>query len=145
MPRPTPQTRTDYPWFITLPTRWADNDIYGHVNNSQYNFLVDTAVNRWLIDRGLLDIHARKLIGLAVETGMQFFAPITFPEDVQAGVRVAHIGNASVRYEVGLFTSKHGDTACAQGHFVHVYVDGKTRKPKPLPDVWRDMLAEIAV
>ena len=142
MPRPTPHVRADYPWFVTLTTRWADNDIYGHVNNSQYNFLVDTAVNRFLIDRGLLDIHARKMIGLAVETGMQFFAPVAFPEDVHAGVRVARIGNSSVRYEVGLFTD--GDTARAQGHFTHVYVDGDTRRPVPLPDMWRDALSEIA-
>ena len=145
MPRPTPHTRADYPWFVTLPTRWADNDIYGHVNNSQYNFLVDTAVNRYLIDKGLIDIHAHELIGLDVETGMQFFAPITFPEDVHAGLRVARIGTTSVRYEVGLFTEANGESACAQGHFVHVYVDGVTRRPRPLPDRWRNALEEIRI
>jgi len=140
--RPKPYTRADYPHFLTIPTRWADNDIYGHVNNSVYYFYFDTVVNRWLVDNDLLVLEAPKTIGLVVDTQCSFFAPVSFPEDIHAGLRVAHIGSSSVRYEIALFTD--ADTAIAQGHFVHVYVDHATRRPVPLSDTMRQKFAKLS-
>jgi len=131
--------RSDYKRFRDLPTRWADNDIYGHVNNAAYYGFFDTAVNCFLIEEAGLDIHAGGVIGLVVETGCNYFAALAYPELVQAGVRVSRIGNSSVRYEIGLF--KEGeDEPAAQGHFVHVYVDRETRRPVALPDAMRQAL-----
>ncbi|MEH6650510.1 MAG: thioesterase family protein [Motiliproteus sp.] len=138
------QTRADYRHFITIPTRWMDNDVYGHVNNVQYYSYFDTAVNRYLIDQGVLDIRSSEVIGLVVETQCKYYRSIAFPEDVIAGVSVAKLGNSSVRYEVGLF--KEGDNdAVAQGHFVHVYVDRTTQRPVPLPAALRAALENISV
>jgi len=109
-----------------------DNDLYGHINNVQYYSFFDTVVNRYLIQAGALDIHGGEVIGLVIETHCNYFAPLAFPQDVQAGLRVAHLGSSSVRYEVGLFASGQA-TAAAAGHFVHVYVDRNTRRPVPLP------------
>ena len=131
-PRAAPQPRSAYRRFITLPTRWMDNDVYGHVNNVVYYSFFDTAVNRTLIDAGVLDIHHGAVIGLVVETGCSYFAPLAFPQTVEAGVRVAHLGRSSVRYEVGLFAEGEPLSA-ACGHFVHVYVDREHRRPVPLP------------
>jgi acyl-CoA thioester hydrolase len=109
-----------------------DNDVYGHVNNVVYYSFFDTAVNGYLIEAGALDIHAGEVIGLVVETRCSYFAPLAFPQPVEAGLRVARIGSSSVRYEVGLFGG--GEPLCAAaGHFVHVYVDRATRRPVPLP------------
>lgn len=131
--------RQDYKRFRDLPTRWADNDIYGHVNNAAYYGFFDTAVNCFLIEEAGLDIHEGGVIGLVVETGCNYFAALAYPELVQAGVRVSRIGNSSVRYEIGLF--KEGeDEPAAQGHFVHVYVDRETRRPVALPDAMRQAL-----
>lgn len=146
MTRPTterigPDTRADYPHHLILPTRWNDNDVYGHVNNAVYYELFDTVVNRWLIDNGLLEIGKSEIIGLVVETGCHYFAPLEFPGEITAGLRVAHIGNSSVRYEIGLFG--RGDETAARGHFVHVYVDAKTRRPAPISDILREKLGEI--
>jgi acyl-CoA thioester hydrolase len=118
--------------FRPIGTRWADNDVYGHVNNVVYYSWFDTAVNAYLIERGALDIHAGAVIGLVIETQCNYFAPLAFPQTVEAGLRVAHLGNSSVRYEVGLFAQGQ-ETAAACGHFVHVYVDRETRRPVPLP------------
>tara|TARA_R110001583_G_scaffold195486_1_gene374116 strand:- start:3930 stop:4397 length:468 start_codon:yes stop_codon:yes gene_type:complete len=138
------QTRADYRHFITIPTRWMDNDVYGHVNNVQYYSYFDTAVNRYLIDQGVLEIRSSEVIGLVVETQCKYYRSIAFPEDVIAGVSVAKLGNSSVRYEVGLF--KEGDDdAVAQGHFIHVYVDRTTQRPVPLPAVLRAALERISV
>jgi acyl-CoA thioester hydrolase len=138
------QTRADYRHFITIPTRWMDNDVYGHVNNVQYYSYFDTAVNRYLIDQGALDINRSDVIGLVVETQCKYYRSIAFPEDVIAGVSVAKIGNSSVRYEVGLF--KEGDdNVVAQGHFVHVYVDRSSQRPVSLPTVLRAVLEKISV
>lgn len=128
MSKPTPTTRADYAHLSTITTRWMDNDIYGHVNNVTYYSYFDTAVNRYLIEAGVLDIHAGGVIGLVIETHCNYFAALAFPKDVQAGIRVAHIGRSSVRYEIGLFEAGQ-DTAAAVGHFVHVYVDRETRRP----------------
>jgi acyl-CoA thioester hydrolase len=132
--RPQPEARSAYRHFTSLSTRWMDNDAYGHVNNVVYYSLFDTAVNRYLVEAGALDIHAGAVIGLVVETHCNYFAPIAFPQMVDAGVRVAHVGGSSVRYEIGLFAA--GEPLCAaRGHFVHVYVDRATRRPAALPPV----------
>ena len=124
--------RSAYRHFQEITSRWADNDAYGHVNNVVYYSWFDTVVNAFLIERAVLDIHGGETIGLVVETGCSYFASLAFPQAVQAGLRVAHIGNSSIRYEIGLFA--HGsDTAAAQGHFVHVMVDRHTRRPVAVP------------
>ena len=129
MTRPTPHNLSDYPHHLSISTRWNDNDIYGHVNNAVYYAFFDTVVNRFLIDNGLLELGKSKTIGLVVETGCAYFAPISFPDNITAGLRIAKLGKSSVRYEIGLF--RNDDTsAAAQGHFVHVYVDKKNRRPK---------------
>lgn len=130
--RPAPKARSDYRHFSALDTRWMDNDAYGHLNNVVYYSLFDTAVNRYLIEAGALDIHRGEVIGLVVETQCNYFAPIEFPQRVEAGLRVAHRGSSSVRYEIGLFVAGEPLTA-ARGHFVHVYVDRATRRPASLP------------
>jgi len=119
-----------------------DNDVYGHVNNVQYYSFFDTAVNRWLIEQGVLDIHQGEVIGLVVETSCSYFQPIAFPETVHAGIRVAKLGNSSVRYEVGLFRDDD-QTVSAAGHFIHVYVDRATSRPVPLPDPLRAALTKL--
>jgi acyl-CoA thioester hydrolase len=129
--RPSPEPRSAYRAFIPITTRWMDNDVYGHVNNVVYYSWFDTAVNGHLIAQGALDIHQGDSIGLVVETQCHYFSPIAFPQKVTAGIRVAHVGTSSVRYEVGLFADDEPMTA-AKGHFVHVYVDRANRRPMPL-------------
>ncbi len=119
-----------------------DNDLYGHINNVQYYSYFDTAVNRYLIDQGVLDIHQGEVIGLVVETHCNFFSSAAFPDDIVAGIRVAHLGRSSVRYEVGLFAN-NGEDAIAQGHFVHVYVDRKSQKPVDIPQNLRRVLSAL--
>jgi acyl-CoA thioester hydrolase len=118
-----------------------DNDAYGHVNNVVYYSWFDTAVNAYLIERGALDIHRSDTIGLVVETSCNYFAPLAFPEPVHVGIRVAKLGTSSVRYEVGVFGAS--DVAAAKGHFVHVYVDAKTRRPVPLPAQLKSVLESL--
>ena len=137
--KPQAQPRSAYRVFRTIGTRWMDNDVYGHVNNVVYYSWFDTAVNAWLIEQGALDIHAGEVIGLVIETQCNYFAPLAFPQDVHAGLRVAHIGRSSVRYEVGLFAAD-GALCAAAGHFIHVYVDRHTRRPVPLPDTLKQTL-----
>ncbi len=134
--------RHDYPRFRQITTRWMDNDVYGHVNNVIYYSFFDTAVNATLIDEGLLDPQTSPVIGLVVETGCSYAAALSFPDSVDAGIRVAHIGNSSVRYEVGLFKAGE-EKAAAQGFFVHVYVDARTRRPAALPDKLRAFLETL--
>lgn len=129
--RPTPSSRGDYRAFRTIATRWMDNDLYGHMNNVVHYSLFDTAVNGWLIEQGVLDIHKGEQIGLVVETGCRYFSEMAFPDMVTAGIRVARLGSSSVRYEVGLFRNEE-QTAAAEGFFIHVYVDRATRRPKQL-------------
>jgi acyl-CoA thioester hydrolase len=134
--RPQPEPRSAYRAFHPIGTRWADNDMYGHVNNVAYYGWFDTAVNHWLIAHGGMDIHSGSVIGLVVETHCNYFASLAFPEAVVAGIRVAHLGSSSVRYEVGIFADDPGKQAqlcAAKGHFIHVYVDRETRRPAALP------------
>ena len=131
--RPRPEPRSAYKVFRAIGTRWEDNDVYGHVNNVVYYSWFDTAVNGYLIEQGALDIHQGATIGLVIETQCNYFAPLAFPQAVEAGLRVAHVGTSSVRYEVGIFAAGQAQSA-ACGHFVHVYVDAATRRPVPLPD-----------
>jgi acyl-CoA thioester hydrolase len=137
-------SRSDYRVHRLIPTRWMDNDAYGHVNNVVYYSWFDTVVNAWLIEQGLLDIHHGNPIGLVVETGCRYNRSVAFPEAVEAGLRIAKLGNSSVRWEVGLFTAGH-EAPAAEGHFVHVYVDRETRRPAPLPDAWRQVLLPLVV
>ena len=130
--KPRPERRSAYKAFRPISTRWMDNDVYGHVNNVVYYSWFDTAVNATLIEQGVLDIHGGQTIGLVIETQCNYFAPLAFPQTIEAGIRVAKLGTSSVRYEVGLFAQGEPLTA-AKGHFVHVYVDRETRRPVPLP------------
>ena len=131
--RPQPDPKSAYKVFRDIATRWSDNDLYGHVNNVVYYSWFDTAVNGFLIERGAIDIHVGPVIGLVVETQCNYFTPLAFPENVVAGIRVAHIGSSSVRYEIGLFAADDDTVCAAKGHFIHVYVDRITRKPVALP------------
>jgi acyl-CoA thioester hydrolase len=140
--RPQPEPRSAYRVFRPIGTRWSDNDVYGHVNNVVYYSWFDTAVNGWLIEQGALDIHAGQTIGLVIETQCNYFAPLAFPESVEAGLRVARIGASSVRYEVGLF-AQGAPTCAARGHFIHVYVDRLTRRPVPLPAILKTTLETL--
>jgi acyl-CoA thioester hydrolase len=137
-------SRAGYRAFRTIPTRWMDNDAYGHVNNVIYYSWFDTAVNALLVEWGLLDIQAGTIIGLVVETGCRYQRSVAFPQAVEAGVRIARIGTSSIRWEVGLFTQGDDDPAAA-GYFVHVYVDRETRRPVPVPALWRTRLAGLDV
>lgn len=142
MAKPVPHTRAAYRHFQTITTRWLDNDAYGHVNNTVYYTWFDTVVNTFLIQNNVLDIHHGASIGLVVETQCNYFAPVTYPDTVHAGLRVSKLGNSSVRYEVGIF--RNNDTAaCAQGHLVHVYVERESRKSAQLPLDMRKLLQTI--
>lgn len=143
LPRPAPLPRTAFRVFRDIPTRWSDNDVYGHVNNVVYYSWFDTAVNAYLIEQGALDIHHGSTIGLVIETQCNYFAPLAFPQTVQAGLRVSQLGNSSVRYEIGLFAQGEG-MAAAVGHFVHVYVDKASRRPCALPAALRAALEPLA-
>jgi len=133
-----------YPHHLEIPTRWMDNDIYGHVNNVVYYSYFDTVVNEYLIREGGLDIHAGEVIGLAVETRCSFFAPLEFPDVVDAGLAVSRLGNSSVHYAIGLFSAGR-DEAAAAGEFVHVFVARAGRQPVPIPDGIRRALQRIRV
>ena len=128
------ERREHFGWWTTIASRWSDCDAYRHVNNAIYYSWFDTAVNAHLIEQGALDIQGGETIGLVVETHCNYFAPLAFPQTIDAGIRVAHRGRSSVRYEVGLFAAG-APLSAAAGHFVHVYVDRTTRRPVPLPPV----------
>jgi acyl-CoA thioester hydrolase len=134
---------SDYPHRLAIPTRWHDNDVYGHVNNVDYYAFFDTVINGWLIREGGLDIHAGPVIGLCVESHCEFHAPLAFPETVSAGLRVAHLGSSSVRYEIGLFAE--AGTLAATGWFVHVFVDRASRRPLDIPAGVRAALERLVV
>ncbi|MBE7246296.1 MAG: acyl-CoA thioesterase [Actinomycetospora chiangmaiensis] len=142
--RPARGRRQDYAHARSIPTRWMDNDVYGHVNNVVYYSYFDTAVNAALIERGLLEPRSGAIIGLVAETGCRFHTPIAFPDEITAMMRVAHMGRSSVRYELGLFRQE-GEFAAAEGHFVHVYVDSATRRPTPLPEALRSFLTTLTM
>ncbi len=139
----SPPARERFRHWLGIATRWLDNDVYGHVNNVVYYAYFDTVVNRFLIEHGVLDPHGGDVIGLVVETGCRYHASLSFPDELDAGLRVVHLGRSSVRYEIGLF--RRGASACAaDGFFVHVYVDRVTRRPVPLPAGLREVLTGIA-
>lgn len=131
--RTPPAQRSDYVDFYPIQTRWMDNDTYGHVNNAVHYSLFDTAVNGWLIDRGLLDPRHSETFGLVVETGCRYHSEFSFPDRVTAGLRVARLGTSSIRYEVALFRNEEPQAA-AEGFFVHVYVNRATRRPVPIEE-----------
>ena len=138
------ETRDRYPHFLSIQTRWSDNDIYGHVNNVTYYSYFDTVVNCFLIDQGGLDIETDSVIGMAVETMCKFNKPLAYPEVLEVGLRVGKLGNSSVRYEIGIFQEGAAEAA-AMGHFVHVFVDRATGKSAPIPDAIRSALERIKV
>jgi acyl-CoA thioester hydrolase len=134
--------RSAFPHVLAIPTRWMDNDSYGHVNNVQYYSYFDTAVNQFLVTRGVLDIHADQVVGLVVDSGCSYFSSVSFPDTVHVGVRVAKLGNSSVRYELAIFRNDE-QTPAAAGHFVHVYVERSSNRSVPIPDAVRRVLATI--
>lgn len=142
MTRSPPPQRSDFKAFSSLQTRWADNDMYGHMNNVVHYQLFDTAINKWLIEADLLDPLGGEIVGLVVETGCRYHAEAMFPDQITAGISVARLGGSSVTYEIGLFRNDE-QTAFADGRFVHVYVDRATRRPVQLPDLWRTTLGKI--
>jgi acyl-CoA thioester hydrolase len=140
--RDTP--RSAFPHFLAIQTRWMDNDVYGHVNNVQYYSYFDTAVNQFLIERGVLDIYNGQVLGFVVDSGCSYFSPIAFPDTVHAGIRVAKLGSSSVRYEIGIYRNDDARPAAA-GHFVHVYVDRASKRSVPIPNPVREVLESITV
>lgn len=142
--RPQPLPRSHFPQFQTITTRWADNDVYGHVNNVVHYSYFDTAVNKFLIEAGALDIHAGAVIGLVVHTQCHYFESIAFPQTVHVGLAVAELGRSSVTYELGLFADDAAWSA-AVGRFVHVVVDRTTRRPVPLPEALRAVLRPLVL
>jgi len=138
------QSRRDYPHVETLQTRWADNDVYGHVNNVEYYAFFDTVINRWLIDEGGLDIHGGEVIGVCAESHCTYRDGFAFPEDIEAGLRVGKLGTSSVRYEIGLYRDDDLETPAATGWFVHVFVDRATRRPVPIPAPLRAALERLS-
>jgi acyl-CoA thioester hydrolase len=142
--RPAPEPRHAYPFFSRITTRWMDNDVYGHINNVVYYSWIDTAVNRFLIARGLLDLSGSSVVGVVAETGCRYLSQIAYPDDVTIGLRAAKLGRSSVRYAAGVFRADD-DQASAEGHFVHVYVDRATMRPVPIPDFIRAELQTIMI
>ncbi|MBT5263709.1 MAG: acyl-CoA thioesterase [Rhodospirillaceae bacterium] len=144
VPEPREERRADFRWQLAIPTRWIDNDIYGHVNNVQYYSFFDTAVAAHLIEFGGLDMHNSPVIGFVVETKCQYFRPICFPDVIDAAIRVVKIGRSSVTYEIGLFRQGDEEPA-AVGHFVHVYVERETNRSTEIPDERRRAMEAIRV
>jgi acyl-CoA thioester hydrolase len=140
--KPEAKKRGDFRHFEAIDTRWMDNDAYGHVNNVVYYSWFDTAVNRFLVTHGVLDIEHGAVIGLVIETQCNYFASVAFPDRISVGVSVTKLGNSSVRYDLGIFRQEE-EIASAQGHFVHVYVDRETRKPSAIPADMRNLLSSI--
>lgn len=140
--KPTAPVLGDYPVFREITTRWMDNDVYGHVNNAVYYSFFDTVVSGYLLEAGAVDPHGGSVIGLAVESKCNYFASIGFPDLVAGGLRVDRIGTSSVQYGVGIFGGE-ADSAAAAGHFIHVYVDAESRRPVPIPDHIRKVLAPL--
>lgn len=135
-PRPQPLPRDAFAHFSPIVTRWADNDVYGHVNNVAYYGYFDSALNAYLIAAGALDIHGGQTIGLVVESTCRFFAPVAYPDALSVGLRTTSVGRSSVRYDLAVFRDR--DELCAaHGHVIHVYVDRDTRRPVPLPEALR--------
>jgi acyl-CoA thioester hydrolase len=136
------RVRADYPHRLEIPTRWKDNDVYGHVNNVEYYSYFDTVINAWLVREGGLDIHAGAVIGLCAESHCTFHAAFAFPETVEAGLGVTRLGKRSVSYAIGLF-GERAETPAAEGWFVHVFVDRETRQPVEMPAPIRACLEKL--
>jgi acyl-CoA thioester hydrolase len=136
--------RSAYPYWSEVPTRWNDNDVYGHVNNSVHYAAMDTVINRWMIEQGLLDINDGDAIGLCVESGCRYLAAIEYPDVLAVGLRIARLGNSSVTWEVGLVRARD-ELSVAEGRFVHVFVDAQTRRPRPLSDRHRTAMEALLV
>ena len=143
MSRKSPAPRSDFKVWRSFSTRWADNDAYGHVNNTVYYQWFDSAVNAWMVEQEMLDIEAGDPIALVVETRCTYAAPLAFPEPVEVGLAVAALGRSSIRYRIGVF-AEGADQAAAEGEFVHVVVDRKTRRPVEIPADWRAKLEAIS-
>ena len=143
MSRTPPAARTDFKVWRRVTTRWADNDAYGHVNNTVHYEWFDSAVNAWMVEQGMLNIKNGDPIALVVETRCTYAAPLTFPDDVQVGLAVAQVGRSSIRYRIGVF-AEGSESAAAEGEFVHVVVDRATRRPVEIPAAWRMKLAAIS-
>jgi acyl-CoA thioester hydrolase len=141
--RQPPPGRAEFKVWRKVTTRWADNDAYGHVNNTVYYEWFDSAVNAWMIEQGMLEIASGDPIALVVETRCTYAAPLTFPETVEIGLAVAQLGRSSIRYRIGVF-AEGGDAAAAEGEFVHVVVDRSTRRPVQIPGDWREKLEAIS-
>ena len=142
MSREQPAARSEFKVWRRFTTRWADNDAYGHVNNTVYYEWFDSAVNGWMVEQGILDIRDGDPIALVVETRCTYFAPLEFPQQVEVGLVVAELGKSSIRYRIGIFGD--GDQAAAQGEFIHVVVDRATRRPVETPPDWRAKLEAIS-
>ena len=142
MSKPQAETRDDYGYFLDLQSRWMDNDLYGHVNNVTYYSYFDTVVNYFLIEKGGLDIHAAPVIGVVIESHCNYVRPVAYPDLIACGLRVGHLGNSSVRYEVGIFRNDEAEAAAA-GHFVHVFVNRADNTPVPIPAPIRTALEAI--
>jgi acyl-CoA thioester hydrolase len=142
--RDAPATRQRFRHFTVIPTRWMDNDIYGHVNNVTYYAYFDTVINRFLIGEGGLDIEAGEVIGIAAESHCRYRRAVAFPTDLDAGLGVGRLGRSSVRYEIGLFPQGESEVA-AEGWFVHVFVDRLTRRPAPIPAKMRAALEGLVI
>ena len=144
MSRPNPFCIDDFSYVVQLGTRWSDNDLYGHVNNVVYYSYFDTVANRFLIEQAGLDIHHGQTIGLVVDSGCSYFAPVAFPERLRGALRIAHLGRSSVRYEIAIFR-EDDPIAVAQGHFVHVFVDRDSRQAMPISDPIRAAMSHVLV
>jgi len=142
MTRAVLRPRAAYRHWSPVTTRWNDNDVYGHVNNTVYYGWFDTAVNAWLVGAGLLDLKSGDPIGLVVETGCRYAAALTFPQPVEVGLALAKLGSSSVTYHLGVF-AEGTQNAAAEGHFTHVYVGRESRRPVPLPHEWREILERL--
>ena len=144
MARSKPETRDRYAYFLAIGTRWMDNDVYRHVNNVVYYSFFDTAVNEYMLRSGVLDFDASATVSLVAETGCTYFAPVSFPDVVHCGLRVAQLGTSSVRYEIGVFRNDE-PRASAQGYFVHVCCDRSTHVPVPMPAALRTALEPLRI
>ena len=144
MSRPKPSRRADFKLFSRITMRWSDNDVFGHVNNVVYYSWFDTAVNRFLIDHGLLELATSEVVGVVVENGCRYHSEIAYPGDVELGLRIDTVGTSSVTYAIGVFRDG-AELASADGRFVHVYVARATMRPVPIPDATRAAMMTIAI
>ena len=143
MSRKPPAGRSEFKAWRKMTTRWADNDAYGHVNNTVYYEWFDSAVNGWMVEQGMLDIVCGDPIALVVETRCTYAAPLEFPQPVEVGLAVADLGRSSIRYRIGIF-AEGAESAAAEGEFVHVVVDRTSRRPAEIPSDWRRKLEAIS-